>query len=214
MKKINDMYFPLWCNHFENRFNDNIGYQEEQRNRALAHVKEFEIAVDCGAHVGLWSKDLSKFFNKLYCFEPAIEFHECLQKNVISENTTIFNLALGSESAIGEMVITKHDNNSGGSYVLPNINKISYAKDTIQKIKIVDLDSFNLPRLDFFKIDVEGNNLDVLIGAEKTLDRCNPVICLEISEDEKDKQLGKLLKKLNYKLVEIVIKEYIFMKEI
>ena len=212
MKKINDMYFPLWCNHFENRFNDNIGYQEEQRNRALAHVKEFEIAVDCGAHVGLWSRDLSKFFNKLYSFEPAIEFYECLKKNIISDNTTIYNLALGSQSATGEMVITKHYNNSGGSYVLPNINKTAYKTDIIQKIKLVDLDSFDLPRLDFFKIDVEGNNLDVLIGAEKTLERCNPVICIEISEEEKDKRLGKLLTKLNFKLVDVVKKEYIFMK--
>ena len=212
MKKINDMYFPLWCNHFENRFNDNIGYQEEQRNRALAHVKEFEIAVDCGAHVGLWSRDLSKFFNKLYSFEPAIEFYECLKKNIISANTTIYNLALGSQSATGEMVITKHYNNSGGSYVLPNINKTAYKTDIIQKIKLVDLDSFDLPRLDFFKIDVEGNNLDVLIGAEKTLERCNPVICIEISEEEKDKRLGKLLTKLNFKLVDVVKKEYIFMK--
>ena len=213
MKKINGIFFPEWCNHFENRFDDNLGYQEEQRNRALAQVMEFDVAVDCGAHVGLWSKDLSKFFNKLYCFEPAKEFYECLKKNIIEKNTEMYNLALGKESITGEMVITKHDNNSGGSFVLPNINKQKFQEDIIQEIKIVNLDSFKMPRLDFFKIDVEGNNLDVLIGAEKTLIRCNPVICLEIDKEEHEKELGKFLKKLNYKLLDVIIKEYIFKKE-
>ncbi len=214
MKKINNMYFPDWCNHFENRFNDEFGYQEEQRNRALAQVKEFEIAVDCGAHVGLWSRDLSTFFSKLYCFEPAKEFFKCLQKNITSKNTEMYNLALGKESKNGQMVVTKHDNNSGGSYVLPNINKKKFNKDIIQDIKIINLDSYNLPRLDFFKIDVEANNLDVLIGAKNTLEKCNTVICLEISDEEKGGELGNFLTQLKYKLVDVITKEYIFMKEI
>ena len=213
MKKINEMYFPEWCNHFENRFNYDFGYQEEQRNRALAQVKEFEVAVDCGAHIGLWSKDLLKFFNKLYCFEPSKEFYKCLKKNIVSNNTEIYNLALGKESGNGQMVITKHDNNSGGSYVLPNTSKQKFKEDIIEDIKIINLDIFKLPRLDFFKIDVEGNNLDVLIGAENTLKRCNTVICLEIGEEDESKELGNLLKRLNYKLVDVIIKEYIFMKE-
>ena len=213
MKKINEMYFPEWCNHFENRFNYDVGYQEEQRNRALSHVKEFDVAVDCGAHVGLWSKDLSKFFNKLYCFEPAKEFYECLKKNIAEMNTEVFNFALGKESKNGEMIITKHDNNSGGSFVLPNLNKQKYKEDILQEIKLVNLDSFKLSKLDFFKIDVEGNNLDVLIGSEKTLIRCDPVICIEINKEDQNEELGKFLKKLNFKLVDIVIKEYIFMKE-
>jgi len=44
------------------------------------------------------------------------------------------------------------------------------------------LDSYNLSRCDFLKIDVEGAELDVLIGAESTLRRCRPVVILEVGK--------------------------------
>ena len=82
MKQVHKFYFPKWDNHFQSYFSENIGYQEAQRNRALVQVKNFGVAVDCGAHVGLWSKDLSNFFQKLYCFEPVKEFFDCLKLNI------------------------------------------------------------------------------------------------------------------------------------
>ena len=91
MKKIHNFYFPDWDNHFDNRLNNNIGYQEAQRNRALSFVEDFGVAVDCGAHVGLWSRDLENYFDKLYCFEPVKEFFECLKLNIKSKNKKLFN---------------------------------------------------------------------------------------------------------------------------
>ena len=41
-----------------------------------------DIAIDCGAHVGLWARDLSNFFDKIYCFEPSREYFECLKVNI------------------------------------------------------------------------------------------------------------------------------------
>ena len=114
MKKIHNFYFPDWDNHFNNRFNQNIGYQEAQRNRALSFVEDFGTAVDCGAHVGLWSRDLSNFFDQLYCFEPIEEFFECLKLNVNSKNAKLYNLGLGEKKINTEAVVTKSSGNSGG----------------------------------------------------------------------------------------------------
>lgn len=41
------------------------------------------------------------------------------------------------------------------------------------------LDAYNIPRLDWLKADVEGAELEVLNGAEQTIDRCHPAIMLE-----------------------------------
>ena len=132
MKKIHNFYFPDWDNHFNNRFNQNIGYQEAQRNRALSFVEDFGTAVDCGAHVGLWSKDLSNFFDQLYCFEPIEEFFECLKLNVNSKNTKLYNLGLAEKTFDADAVVTKSSGNSGGSRTLTN-NYEMKEKDEIQK---------------------------------------------------------------------------------
>ena len=115
MKKIHDFYFPEWDNHFQKYFNPNRGYQEEQRNRALSFVKDFGVAVDCGAHVGLWSRDLSNFFENLYCFEPVKEFFECLKLNVNSKNVKLYNLGLGEKEKEVEFIVTNSLGNSGNS---------------------------------------------------------------------------------------------------
>jgi hypothetical protein len=45
------------------------------------------------------------------------------------------------------------------------------------------LDSLGLPQVDALKIDVEGAELNVLRGAEKTINRDHPGILIEFSED-------------------------------
>ena len=179
MKKIHNFYFPDWDNHFQNFFSLNLGYQEAQRNRALSFVEDFGVAVDCGAHVGLWSKDLSNFFDNLYCFEPVKEFFECLKLNIKSQNAKLYNLGLGEKKLETEVVITKTSGNSGLSRTLTDYDQVK-KKDEIQKIKLIDLDSLNLNKVDFIKIDVEGLGLKVLKGMSNTLKICNPVVGVPI----------------------------------
>ena len=212
MKKIHNFYFPDWDTHFQDFFNANTGYQEAQRNRALAHVNQFGIAVDCGAHIGLWSRDLENYFDKLYCFEPVKEFFNCLKINIKNKNTELYNQALGNEMSSGEILITKNSGNSGLTHVIHNNKKNFNEKDIIEKIEIVKLDSFNLKQLDFFKIDVEGLGLDVLRGAKKTLENCNPIVCLELFELVDKKEQIKFMNDLGYEIKDIIIKEHVFKK--
>ena len=211
MKKIHNFYFPDWDNHFDNRLNNNIGYQEAQRNRALSFVEDFGVAVDCGAHVGLWSRDLSNFFEKLYCFEPVNEFFECLKLNIKSKNAKLFNLGLGEKKIETEAVITKSSGNSGGSRTLTDYYQVK-KEDEIQKIKLINLDSLNLNKVDFIKIDVEGLGLQVLTGMVNTLKVCNTVVCIELFDEVEKNQQIKFMKQLGYEIVDIITKEYIFKK--
>jgi FkbM family methyltransferase len=211
MKKIHNFYFPDWDNHFQDFFNSNIGYQEAQRNRALSFVEDFGVAVDCGAHVGLWSKDLSNFFENLYCFEPVNEFFECLKLNVRSKNAKLFNLGLGKTKIEKKALITKSIGNSGASRTLLKNEEIS-CQDYVEKIQLVNLDSFNLTKVDFIKIDVEGLGLDVLKGMINILKNCNPIVCIELLEQiEKTEQIN-FMNEIGYELVDIIIKEHVFRK--
>ena len=40
-----------------------------------------DLCLDIGSHVGIWSKRLSKDFNKVICFEPLQKHIDCHMKN-------------------------------------------------------------------------------------------------------------------------------------
>lgn len=65
-------------------------------------------------------------------------------------------------------------NNFGG---LP-VGKIAHG----EPVACVPLDAWDMPRVDFLKIDVEGMELDVLAGADDTIQRCRPVIVAECDQ--------------------------------
>jgi FkbM family methyltransferase len=60
-------------------------------------------------------------------------------------------------------------------------------KKTIIPIMKIDtfVERYNINKLDFIKIDVEGMDIDVLKGAQKTLEKYNPYIFIEHSDNRK-----------------------------
>jgi len=66
---------------------------------------------------------------------------------------------------------------SYGSYgVLPSGNNKNFT------VKSITVDSLNLQKVDFIKIDVQGSDLRAMIGAKDTIKRCSPVIIFEYEE--------------------------------
>jgi len=78
-----DLRLPKDDRHFQ-YYLKTVGpeYQKQHRDYSLSFVKEHDIAVDVGAHVGTWAIDLEKVFNKVICFEPIQEHIDCLMENI------------------------------------------------------------------------------------------------------------------------------------
>lgn len=51
------------------------------------------------------------------------------------------------------------------------------------RVRQITMDSMHLGALDFLKIDVEGMEMDVILGAERTIERLRPVISAEADRD-------------------------------
>mgnify|MGYP003340017442 CR=1 FL=1 len=144
-------------------------YQYQVRNRSMGYVKQKRVALDIGANVGLWSRDLVKNFTQVIAFEPVAMFRECLQKNVAVPNITIESVALGDREGQVNMIIT--EGNTGHTHVDPN--------STNGTTTMVKLDSLNLHNIDYIKIDCEGFEYRVLQGSRETITNCRPVIVIE-----------------------------------
>ncbi len=164
----NNNYWVLYNHHTTPTFIENAnGGQQRQRNRALQHVKRWRVCLDIGSNIGQWTRPLSRIFDSVVCFEPNPNFRECFQRNVTSNNVTLWPYGLSS-----------HEHKA---------NQI-FNSTVLQKgdgdIECRTLDSFGLTNVDFVKIDVDGFELELLEGASKTLTENNPVINIEMKRNK------------------------------
>ena len=153
------------------RYNENVG------------VQEGDICIDGGAFIG----DTAIYFAKsgakeVYSFECDHENIVCAQKNIenfgFKEKVQIINMALSN--TIGEINF-KHDNeNISGGTLCFNKNTNNENIETIQSTTIDRFCNDHLIHPNFIKMDIEGAELDALMGAEKTIKQYKPrlAICI------------------------------------
>ena len=169
-------YFPDFETHFPKMLKKSVDkglppeYQIAVRRRSIELCSKRGTALDIGANVGLWGRDLVDNFAKVVAFEPVAVFRECLEKNVVGSNFFISPLALGDHDTQATMIIT--EGNSGHSHLDP-------ATLGTGDVQVVKLDNLNIENVDYIKIDCEGYEYRVLQGAEQTVKRWRPIMVIE-----------------------------------
>jgi FkbM family methyltransferase len=118
-----------------------------------------------------------KYFKNIYSFEPHPLTFKLLEINTnYKSNIKIFNFGL-SEQEKKTSVIIKSQNNIGGEDYKENNNNGKIKEDVF--IKNFD-EIYNFKnQISFIKIDVEGNELDVLKSMNKNLKNNQAIILLE-----------------------------------
>jgi hypothetical protein len=211
MKQVHGLWFPEYDDHFPRMLEKSlrkdgvVRYQWRARDSAVAACDQKRVCIDIGANVGLWSCDLVKSFDHVIAFEPVGEFIECFKKNVLESNYTMYQMALGREDSFIEMNIVQ--GNTGHTH----IDQSSIGKGTIP---LKTLDSFNLTNVDMIKIDVEGFEGEILVGAMKTIEQNKPVLVIEQQKHEYQNDMNetpaiKILEGWGYKVVEQFNKDWV-----
>lgn len=157
-------------------------------------VKKDSIVVDAGANIGNHTIFFSKICEagQVLSFEPQVSRFKILLKNIyLNELVGVqsFRCALGERSGFASISGFKPWNSGGTSF--------SESDNGMYVIK--SLDSFNLPKLDLIKIDVEGFQDSLIRGSTQTFLRCKPLIIVEIRDSEEEFIKTKsILEQLNY----------------
>ena len=214
MKIFNGWYFPDTEKHFiEFMSEKNISsYQTEIRNSSFKFLDNNRSAIDIGANVGLWARDICDKFKHAYLYEPFHENVECLRANLLSySNYTIHECALSNETNDDFLYFNKAS--LGGN----SLNPKGFVDSDRIKIRKKKLDEFNLKNIDYIKIDVQFHELEVIEGALDTLVKNNPVLCIEAARRNEEeltyvKKIVKLLENIDYKVVGGLGKELFFKK--
>jgi FkbM family methyltransferase len=165
MRNVSGWWLPDYDKHF-GTFAGKGGYQLDRQEMCWKYVKKWDVAIDCGAHVGFWTREMLERFKLVHAFEPIKDHRDCLEAN--TEGAAIHPFALGNKAQTVKMILNK--DNTGGSYVSEN------GEGAFQ---MVTIDSFGFPTVDFIKMDVEDWESYVIEGAKQTLLRCKPILCVE-----------------------------------
>ena len=158
-------------------------------------------ALDIGANIGNHSIYFSKFFEKIYSFEPNTSTFSLLTANSKWQTKIVpLNYGLGEYS--GTFMMHEETGNFGASSIIPTNNE--RATDVVSiAVRTLDEHVEELKNVLFVKIDVEGFEANVLRGGEAFISANEPVIVLEQHLDDFNGNTTpsiELLKQFNYKI--------------
>lgn len=152
----------------------------------LSHLKSLVdgggVAVDVGANLGLYTYRLSQLATHVYAFEINQDVTKDL-KSYEAKNVTLINRGLSSREGMARLYIPVFRGfalNGWGSLTEGNYRDATDHLTVDAPVEI--LDRYNLTDVNFIKIDVEGHEVEVLMGAARTIERNRPKLLVEIKE--------------------------------
>ena len=159
--------------------------------RVLQKVEQVNgAAIDVGANAGYWTLPLSKRFDKVMSLEPDPQNFQKLSRNLelnlrLGEKVTALNIAAGSEH--GELSLSVRRSIDDDGHLNTGMSSFLASTDVVEttQVQVQTLDSLvsslQLKDVKLIKIDVEGFEYNVLVGASTTLENQKPLVHWEAS---------------------------------
>lgn len=156
---------------------------DEHLRPYMEALGEGDVLVDVGANIGFFTVLAGLRGARVEAFEASQEVAKVLEMNVrenrLENLVTVYGLALyDGEKELGVNPACADRNlnyelssNSGGLSLVPG-----------KGYKARTLDSFGFGKVNLLKIDTQGADLRVLIGAKDTILRCSPTVCFEYEQ--------------------------------
>ena len=172
------------------------------------------VVLDVGAHAGHFTKLFAGMCPRGYvhAFEPGSYARSILNRMRTFRrlsNVTIHPIALGDAVGTSTLVVPLKQSGSVGFGLGfigdPGATARPTKKETVPVRRLDDVvEECAIPRVDFIKVDIEGSELRMLVGAESTLRRFRPPLLLEVSDDylvrrgDSSQKLAAYLRRLDY----------------
>ena len=183
-----------WCAHiFKAMFKQ---HHKELREPFEKFLGKDAVIFDVGAHSGQLSKLFSKIApdGTIYCVEPGTYARTILRVALWwnkCRNCLVLPFALDNTSRLTTLSLPEKRPNVFGFGLTHLSNDFSDHDGRYKLVRDVcatfTLDevvtTLGFERLDFIKADIEGFELNMLQGAQQTIDSLSPVIYLEINDD-------------------------------
>lgn len=141
--------------------------------KQLQNVEKTQVLFDVGANIGGYAEMLLRFFPKrvqIYSFEPSEKTFKALVNNLHNTNIKCIPIGFGVSK---EKVKLYHGKNSTHSSLFDRRKSVVGKTDSSELVTISTIDDFckenNIKEIFFLKLDIEGNELNALKGADDLL---------------------------------------------
>jgi len=165
---------------------DMYGEYCEQEFIVMSHmIQPTDFVLDIGANIGLHTIWFAKhaFQGQISSFEPNEFSRELLYKNLANNQTSnvqVYNNCIGDK--ISSVFISSYSPHIPGNYgECTVLNKRSGPFHTSQ---MVTIDGLQPIKADFIKIDVEGYEKEVIIGARESIKKFKPGMLIEVNDNK------------------------------
>jgi FkbM family methyltransferase len=185
-----------------------ISYEPHIVAEFVSNIKQGDTCLDIGANIGHHTMIMSKAageLGKVIAFEPIPKIREQLNTSLsLNKVMNVEVLPFALSNTEGESTLHINPENVAGSSFVNEENTEGI------KVAVRTLDSFNYERVNFIKIDVEGFEYSVLLGALQTIKRHRPVILFEYSplyyrkiDTALEQKILQFFNELNYTLLDL-----------
>ncbi len=189
------------------------GFSDEVKDKLFSFIKPGDTVLDIGANMGETGLNFAKRVGaegRVIGFEPDKDNFRRLTENVHLnqfENFHLVNKGLGDVPGGFLIKMNETEPGNAGSKRIIGTSKSDSAED--MKVEIIRLDDFigeaQIDKIDFIKMDVEGYEMNVLLGGKKVISKFKPKMFLELHDHKlieqgySGNQLLELLNDMGYK---------------
>jgi len=191
--------FPIHDKSFIENLETLTEYQLKQKTMIVhrPHLLDLSWVLDVGANVGLWTRWLkNNGAGRIDCFEPIANTAACLRINT-QDLESIHIHEIGLSDANKRMMLYNLENTPDSGFYTSTPYKLFVAPYC--EMQCEKLDNLNLDPT-FIKVDIQGGEMEFLIGAEETIKRCRPGFMIEGKRDDPEQDILIWLKDRGYKI--------------
>lgn len=168
-------------------------YTQVEIDHMAPYINSDSVIYDIGGNIGYHATAFASMAKEVHSFEPNNKNFALLEMNLDKfDNAYLYNCAASFQD--GETFISDYSLEEEGNY-----GKCEIVAEG-QHCKTFKIDSLNMPPPDLIKIDVEGFELNVIVGAGNTIATAKPVIFYESMHGTGFDTIYDFLTGLDYKI--------------
>lgn len=195
MFNSNDMYVG--------RSLDKYGeYAEGEIDLFKELIKEGDTVYDVGANIGSHTLAFAEIVGKegtVVAFEPQRQVYYVLCANVALNNIShIHCIPCAVSNIAGSIRVPELNFKEQGNFGALELQESFPDSMDFSIAQVMVIDDLNPVSCDFLKIDVEGMESRVLVGAKKTIETYKPFLYVEDDRQKKSKDLVRMIQELGY----------------
>ena len=181
-------------------------WSEADVNLIKQLVNNNENIIEVGSNIGTHTIPLAKHVSnggQVFAFEPQSQNYKLLLDNINDneiKNVEVSKLALSSKE--GEAFMNKFDENKTSNFGDARI--FSDNNENYEKVPVKTLDQIYYDKtkenfsVKLIKCDTQGQELNIIIGAKKIIDKYKPYLYVENDDVHTSKNLIEKIKSMGY----------------